>query len=129
MTNIYNNGKNSVTLSEGWNSNATYVVSATNGASQSTTLTGLELIRTQRDPSNNHWMGTFSIQADNTEVTRKTIDINSTIMGIALNNVVARNSLQIYNDSRGTVTVQLYITLTNGNTYSRSVDVSYITID
>lgn len=130
VTNIYNNGKNSVTLSEGWNSNATYVVSATNGASQSTTLTGLELIRTQRDPSNNHWMGTFSIQADNTEVTRKTIDINSTIMGITLNNIVARSTATVYTfEPSGSVSVSFYITLSNGNTYTRSVSVPYRIID
>ena len=129
VTSIYNDGANSVTLSEGWNSNATYIVSATNGASQSTTLTGLELISTQRNPSNNHWMGTFSIQADNTEVTRKTIDINSTIMGITLNNVVARSSITVYNDSSGTVYPTIYITLSNGNTYTRQVAINYTTID
>ena len=132
VTNIYNNGRSSVAInSASWvGSNGVYQVTTNNGDSASTTLTGLELVGSpQRNPTTNHWMGTFSIEADNEEVTRKTIDINSAIMGIALNNVVARNSLQIYNDSRGTVTVQLYITLTNGNTYSRSVDVSYITID
>lgn len=129
VTNIYNNGANSVTLSEGWNSNATYIVSASNGRSHSTTLTGLELISTQRNPSNNHWMGTFSIQADNAEVTRKTIDINSTIMGITLNNVVARSSITVYNDSSGTVYPTIYITLSNGNTYTRQVAISYTTID
>lgn len=132
VTNIYNNGRSSVAInSASWvGSNGVYQVTTNNGDSASTTLTGLELVGSpQRNPTTNRWMGTFSIEADNEEVTRKTIDINSAIMGIALNNVVARNSLQIYNDSRGTVTVQLYITLTNGNTYSRSVDVSYITID
>ena len=131
VTNIYNNGRSSVAInSASWvGSNGVYQVTTNNGGSESTTLTGLELISTQRNPTTNRWMGTFAIEADNEEVTRKTIDINSTIMGIALNNVVARNSLQIYNDSRGTVSVSLYITLTNGNTYIRNVDVSYITID
>ena len=132
VTNIYNNGRSSVAInSASWvGSNGVYQVTTNNGGSASTTLTGLELISTQRNTSNNRWYGTFAIEADNEEVTRKTIDINSTIMGIALNNIVARSTATVYTfEPSGNVAVSFYITLSNGNTYTRQVSVPYRIID
>lgn len=130
VTNIYNNGRNSVTLTEGWNSSGTYSVTATNGLSHSTTFTDLVLNSTQKNPSNNHLLGVFGIKFDNTQVISKTLDIQSVVTGVALNNIVARSTATVYTfEPSGNVSVSFYITLTNGNTYTRSVSVPYKIID
>lgn len=129
VTDIYNNGRNSVTLTEGWNSSGTYSVTASNGASHSTTFTDLTLNSTQRNPNNNHLLGVFGIKFDGTQVISKTLDIQSVVTGVSLNNIVPRTSLSIQNDTYGNASVRLYITLTNGNTYTRDVSIQYSTYD
>ena len=129
VTNIYNMGKNGVTLTEGWNSSATYSVTASNGASQSTTLTGISLVRTYTNSDNNHLMGVFGIYADNSQVTTKSLDIQSVVSGVSVSSASSTTSLSIHNDSEGTWPVSVYIRLSNGNSYTRSVNVSIRTYD
>lgn len=129
VTNIYNMGKNGVTLTEGWNSSATYSVTASNGASHSTTLTGISLVRTYTNSDNNHLMGVFGIYADNSQVTTKSLDIQSVVSGVSVSSASSTTSLSIHNDSEGTWPVSVYIRLSNGNSYTRSVNVSIRTYD
>ena len=129
LTTVYNNGKNSVTLSEGWNSNGTYSVTASNGRSHSTTFTDLVLNSTQINPNNNHLLGVFGIKFDNTQVISKTLDIQSVVSGVSVSSASSTTSLDIHNDSQGTWPVSVYIRLSNGNSYTRSVNVSIRTYD
>lgn len=127
VTSIYNDGANSVTLSEGWNSEATYRVTATNGLYESTTLTNLVLNSTQTNPQNNHLMGIFGIYADGAQVTTKSVDLQSVVSGVSVTNVTATTYMRVQNDTSGNASVRLYIRMSNGNTYRPYVSINYET--
>ena len=123
VTTVYNNGKNGVTLTEGWNSSGTYSVTASNGRSHSTTFTDLVLNSTQTNPQNNHLLGVFGIKFDNTQVTSKTLDLQSLVSGVSVSSASSTTSLTINNDSAGYWPVNVYIRLSNGNSYTKQVSV------
>lgn len=130
VTNIYNNGRSSVAInSASWSgSSGVYNVTTNNGDSASTALTGLTLKTTQT--INNHFWGFFGIEADGSEVVEKQLDLTTIRTGVALNSIVARSTATVYTfEPSGNVSVSFYITLTNGNTYTRSVSVPYRIID
>lgn len=119
-----------VTLTKGWNSEAKFTVTASNGRSQSTTLTGLTLVRTYTNTDNNHLMGVFGIYADNSQVTTKSIDINSAVTGVTTSRVQNNSGrFDIYNDSSGSLSVSVYVRLSNGNSGTYTISVPYRCID
>ena len=123
-------GAAAVRLTEAWDSNATYSVTASNGRSHSTTLTGLTLNRTYTNTDNNHLMGVFGIYADNSQVTTKTVDINSVVTGVTISRVQNNSStINIYNDSSGSLSVSVYVRISNGNSGTYTISVPYRCID